>query len=290
MKINSIKDISPGSQFPKRLFAVLLSILIIVVAFIVLNNANNAAKDTIDIVRVKPSDGIPAKTLLTDEHLERYSIISREFNKDMITYDKKDEVLNKYTLYYMRKGSAIYKDQLTDVKPIKNEWLYQLDENSEVLTLPYNYIQCGGDILTPGDTVRIRVTYKVPAENNGGDLMGYSSDKEETKTETLFDVITVRDLLNNKGHSIYEVYKEVLKLSEDKRQEVMKSREFMENILPRALILEGTRDQAQNFARFSVGEEATFTITILSRKNNNNILDQLPTIEKEIESWIQAKD
>ena len=103
----------------------------------------------------------------------------------------------------------------------------------------------------------------------------------------LFDKITVRDLLNGKGHSIYEVYKEVLKLSEEQRQKVMKSNEFMENILPKALILEGTKEQADKYAKFSDDGEARFTITILSRKNNQNIMDQLPTIEKEVESWIQ---
>jgi len=177
-------------------------------------------------------------------------------------------------------------DQLSGVNPFKNEWLYQLDENSEVLTLPYDYLQCGGDIVTPGDTVRIRVAYNTEKPAAGG----YGGTEKERKLEILFDKITVRDMLNGKGHSIYEVYKEVLKLSEQKRQDVMKSAEFMENILPKSLVLEGTRADADRFARFNVKEEGTaFTITILSRKNNSNIIDQLPTTEKEIESWIQAK-
>ena len=119
------------------------------------------------------------------------------------------------------------------------------------------------------------------------DYPGFAAQEEQRKLEVLFDKITVRDLLNGKGHSIYEVYKEVLKLSEEQRQKVMKSNEFMENILPKALILEGTKEQADKYAKFSDDGEARFTITILSRKNNQNIMDQLPTIEKEVESWIQ---
>ncbi|HOQ38123.1 MAG TPA: flagellar biosynthesis protein FlgA [Acetivibrio sp.] len=287
MKINSIKDISPGPRFPKRIFAIFISIAIIIIAFVVLNNADNAAKDTVDIVRVKPSDGIPAKTLVTEDMIEKYSIIRKEFTDDMITYDKKDEVLNKYSLYYLRGKSPIYQDQLTTEKPLKNEWLYELDEKNEVLTLPYNYLNCGGDILTPGDVVRIRVAYTETVYENTGDYPGFGNEKEQRNLEVLFDRITVRDLLNSKGHSIYEVYKEVLKLSEDQRQKVMKSDEFMENILPRALILEGTKEQADKYAKYCDDGEARFTITILSRKNNENIMDQLPTIEKEVESWIQ---
>lgn len=157
---------------------------------------------------------------------------------------------------------------------------------NEVLTLPYNYLNCGGDILTPGDVVRIRVAYNVTVTGSTDDYPGFAAQEEQRKLEVLFDKITVRDLLNGKGHSIYEVYKEVLKLSEEQRQKVMKSNEFMENILPKALILEGTKEQADKYAKFS-DDGARFTITILSRKNNQNIMDQLPTIEKEVESWIQ---
>ena len=286
MKVNSVKDIRPGSQFPKRFFAVVLCILVIAAAFIVINNANKDARDTVDIIRVKSSGGIPAKTVVTESQLEKYSIIKKELREDMLTYDKINQVKDKYTLYFLRGKSPIYLDQLTEEKPIKNEWLYQLDENSEVLTLPYDYLQCGGDIVTPGDTVRIRVAYNTEKPAAGG----YGGTEKERKLEILFDKITVRDMLNGKGHSIYEVYKEVLKLSEQKRQDVMKSAEFMENILPKSLVLEGTRADADRFARFNVKEEGTaFTITILSRKNNSNIIDQLPTTEKEIESWIQAK-
>jgi hypothetical protein len=287
MKINSIKDIGTGRRFPKRIFAVLISITIIVVAFVVLNNADNAAKDTVDIVRIRPSDGIPANTLVTEDMIEKYPIIRKEYDESMITYDKKDEVLNKYSLYYLRSKSPIYADQLTTEKPLKNEWLYQLDEKNEVLTLPYNYLNCGGDILTPGDVVRIRVAYTDTVTGNTDDYPGFAGREEQRKLEVLFDKITVKDLLNSKGHSIYEVYKEVIKLGEEQRQKVMKSSEFMENILPRALILEGTKEQADKYAKFSDDGEARFTITILSRKDNKNIMDQLPTIEKEVESWIQ---
>lgn len=285
MKVNSVKDIRPGSQFPKRFFGVVLCILVIAAAFIVINNANKDARDTVDIIRVKPAGGIPAKSVVTESRLEKYSIIKKEFKEDMLTYDKINQVKDKYTLYFLRGKSPIYLDQLTDEKPIKNEWLYQLDENNEVLTLPYDYLQCAGDIVTPGDTVRIRVAYNVerPVEGSVG-------TEKERRLEILFDKITVRDMLNSKGHSIYEVYKEVLKLSEQKKQDVMKSSEFMENILPKSLVLEGTRADADKFARFNVKEEGTaFTITVLSRRNNTGIIDQLPTTEKEIESWIQAK-
>ncbi|GAI71849.1 unnamed protein product, partial [marine sediment metagenome] len=87
-----------------------------------------------------------------------------------------------------------------------------------------------------------------------------------------------------------EVYKEVQKLDENKKQEVMKSKDFLKNIQPRALLLEGTTEQINNFARFKGLDGNSFLITILSRKDSNVIADQLPTLEKEVESWIGSDE
>lgn len=295
MKVNSIKEIRPGSQLPKKLLAVFISISIIAGAFVFLNTASKAARDTVDVVRIKRAEGLPAKSVITRADLEIYPVISREYSKDMVT--KIEDVENKYSLYFLRNKSILFSDQVSSEKPLKNEWLYELDSSNEVLTIPYDYLECAGDILTPGDVVRIRVAYddleseseQIQAENSAVDRIIPGFGREEKivrKMETLFDSIKVRDLLNSKGHSIYEVYKEVLKLSESKKQEVMKSREFLENILPKSLVLEGTRDQVDKFAKYKSKKEISFTITLLSRKGNTSIMDQLPTVAKEIESWI----
>lgn len=284
MKVNSIKDIRPGSQLPKKILAILISIGIIAGSFVLLNNASKAASDTVKIIRIKYNEGFPAKTSITKNDLEEYSIIRREFKEDMVT--NIDDIVNKYSLYFLRGKAILYKDQFSDEKPLKNEWLYELPKGNEVLTLPYSYLECGGDILTPGDTVKIRVAYD--DTEPGGNDFGY--EKTIRKVETLFESIVVKDLLNSKGHSIYEVYKEVTKLSEAKKQEVMKSDDFLDNILPRSLVLEGSTGQIDKYAKFKSKKEISFTITILSRKGNKNIMDQLPTVAKEIESWISEKE
>jgi len=104
MDINSIKSIKPGNQLPKKLLAIFVSVAVIIGSFIYLNSVNDSAKDTVDIVVVKASGGIPANTLITKDNIGKYSIIRKEFNDDMITYDKVDSILNKYSLYYLRTG------------------------------------------------------------------------------------------------------------------------------------------------------------------------------------------
>ncbi|MDA8234311.1 MAG: flagellar biosynthesis protein FlgA [Clostridia bacterium] len=292
INLETVKNVIPNKNLFKKIAAVTFSILVFVVSFMVINNANQAAKDTVSVLRVKTEDGIPARSVITEDDIEEYNLIRKEFSEDMVRVENKEKIINKFTKYYLRNSSVLFKDQLLDEKPLKNEWLYELDTEHEVVTIPYNYLEAGGDILTPGDRVRIRVSYEV--EGGGGvsgnpNVMTYATSNKTMRTEVLFDSIVVKDMLNANSHSIYEVYKEVMKLPENQKQEVMKSEDFLENIKPKSLVLEGTRDQINNYAKYKSLEGKSFLITILQRQEGNIVLDQLPTLEKEVESWIEKE-
>ncbi|WP_410771613.1 hypothetical protein [Fontibacillus sp. BL9] len=292
MDLSTVKSVSPNKKLFKKILALLFSIAVIIISLIVLNNANEAAKDTVEVLRIDKDGGIPAYVALSDKEIEKYSIIRKEYTDDMILAEDMDSVTDKFTKYYLRDKSFLYKDQLMEEKPKQNEWLYELGEDHEVLTLPYNFLEAGGDILMPGDNVRIRVSYEDETGSGaaGNPNGGFTSPGTKMRTEILFESIEIRDMLNSSSHSIYEVYKEVLKLSEDKRQEVMKSEEFLKSIQPRSLLLEGSREQINNFAKYNGYDGKKYLITILSRKTSQVILDELPTLQREVESWIETKD
>ncbi|WP_310551569.1 CpaB family protein [Paenibacillus glufosinatiresistens] len=288
MDLSGLKNAAPNRQLFKRGAALLFSLFIIVASYLAITKASKEASDVVTVLRVKPSEGIPAFVQLNDHLIEKYKLIRREYTEDMVLADDLEEVKGKLTANFLRKNTVLYKDQLIDEKPQKNEWLYRVEDKNEVLTLPYNFLEVGGDILMPGDRVRIRVTYDVDSAGGTGNPNAvYSqSPNKVKKTEVLFDSIIVKDMLNANSHSIYEVYKEVQKLDENKKQEVMKSKEFLKNIQPRALLLEGTTEQINKFAKYKGLDGNSFLITILSRKDSDVIVDQLPTLEKEVESWI----
>jgi len=122
-----------------------------------------------------------------------------------------------------------------------------LEENYEVLTIKYDYLECGGSILRPGDLVRVRVTYTEEIPSSDG--MMYGGSKKVKKTEILFDSIRVKDLINSSGRSIYEVLKEVFKLSEKDRREVMKSRDFMQSIKAEIIASGGYRGAGKQICK-----------------------------------------
>ncbi|MEK3903591.1 MULTISPECIES: hypothetical protein [unclassified Paenibacillus] len=294
MDIRGVKNVAPNRNLLKRMGAVLFSLTVIAVSYIVITNASQDARDTVEVLRLTQKGGLPAFTVLTDKQVETYNIIRTEYTPDMVSADKLPDVLGKFTKYYMRDNSVLYEDQLLDEKPVKNEWLYKLGEKQEVLTLPYNFLEAGGDILMPGDRVRIRVSYNVEeavASGAGGNpnAVFNPSQSSVTKTDILFDSIVIKDMLNASSHSIYEVYKEVLKLSEDKRQEVMRSDDFLKNIQPKALLLEGSGEEINKYAKYKSLDSKSFLITMLSRSGSTVIMDELPTLQNEVESWIEKK-
>lgn len=292
MELKKIKQVKPNRHLFRKVIAILVSIGVIVGSYFIITEANEAASDTVEVLRIKSKEGFTANTAISKDDIESYDIIRKEFDEDMVEADEIDSLIDTYSIYFIRGESIIYEDMFTEDKPQKNEWLYELEDDYEVLTLPYNYLECGGDILMPGDKVRIRVSYTTEETTsvNDGNPNVSRSGKEVTKVEVLFDSIIVKDMLNSNSHSIYEVYKEVMKLSEDKKQSVMKSDEFLKNIQPKSLLLEGSGDQIERYAMYKGLGSNSFLITILSRDENSVVLDQLPTLENEVESWIDQKN
>jgi hypothetical protein len=290
VNFNNIKNISPGPNLGRRILAVCLCCAVLWISYVMLKKAGRDAVDTVDVVRIK-RDGISARTMLTKNMVEKYALLKREFNQDMVAYRDFEKIDGNFTLHFMRGHTVVHYDQVTERKPLKNEWLYQLKPEYEILTVPYNYLECGGDILTPGDRIRVRISYDASEPQAFPIGAGASSfaRNDTAVTEVLFDDIKVVDLLNARGHSIYEVYQEVLKLPEQKKQETLKSQNFLNNILPRSFVLEATSDQAERFARYGNKKNLNYTFSILSRQGNSDIVDGIVFMKEEVESWTEGK-
>ena len=294
--VSSVKKAKTGpGKLIKRIVAITFSVLVIIFSLTYLSNADRAAQDTVAIVRVRSND-LPAFTTITRDNVERYEIIRREYvdgDNGMVLFDDVDSIVNLLSAYHIRGNTFLYRNQLIDERPQRNVWLYQLSDEYEVVTIPYNYMEAGGDILLPGDQIRIRVIYEDEASDTSDGFFDtnpnffYSPGNRPMRADVLFDSIEVADMINSNARSIYEIYSEVLRLNEENRQSIMKSSEFMSSIRPRALLLAATPEQVDTYARYKAATgSGSFLITILSRANSEVILDQLPTLESEVNSWI----
>ena len=285
------KGTSVGKKTITKLIAVGVSVLTLCLTFFYLQNADSESRDTVKVVKIR--HGMPAYAVVTKSDVEAYDIIKREYDSgEMALFEHvESEVYGKYTTNPLRKGTVLYKDQLTEEKPIRNEWLYSLSEGTEVVTIPYNSSEAGGDILLPGDLVRIRVSYETekitPLFSEENPNIYQEKAGKTMQTDILFDSIVVKDMINASGHSVYEIYKEVMRLDEKYRQDVMQSKEFISNIKPKALLLAGAPEDMERYAAYkSKSSSSNFLITILSRANSDVGIDSLPTLETEVRSWI----
>jgi hypothetical protein len=280
-----------GKKLVLKIIAVVISILVLALTFLYLNNADRAARDTVRIVRVRRA--LPAYSVITRDDVEGYDLIRAEYDRNsMILFeDVEDVVYEKYAAYYIRESTILYIDQLTDTRPLRNEWLYTLMEDEEVFTIPYNYMEAGGNILLPGDTVRVRVHFE-EREESARDAFDFSTSYQTTnriiRTDIVFDSIVVKDMLNSNGQSIYEIYREVMRLNDSQRREVMQSSQFQSSIRPRSLVLAGMPEDITRYAAYRGSMSGgNFLITLLSRPDGAAGFDSLPTLETEVRTWIE---
>ena len=282
-----------GKKTVTKIITVVISIAALALCFIYLQNIDSAARNTVKIVRAK--NEMPAYALISREDIEAYDIIKKEYDNAMILFENAESIYGKYTTTNIRKSTVLYQDQLMDERPLRNEWLYGLNSDEEVVTIPYNSTEAGGSILLPGDLIRVRVSYEVeetapavPDDENPNSYITPQKTNKKIKTDILFNSIVVKDMINTNGNSVYEIYKEVMRLDEKQRQDVMKSNDFISSIRPKALLLAGSPADMERYAQYKYSvSSGSFLITILSRTGNEIGLDRLPTLETEVRSWME---
>jgi len=278
--MKNIKLTKTSSGPLRSIIAYVLAAVALLFAYTMLQKASADIQNTVGVLRVKHREGLPAYTNINEDninsYIEVYNLTAKEYREDMLLAEDIGAIKGSYTLYYLRNKDILTKDSLTYTRPLKNEWLYVMEEGLEALTLSYNYMEAGGDILTPGDKIRVRASFDL--EEYDEETGTYNTIR---KTEEVFNTIQVQDLLNSSGHSVYEVYKELSSMTGEKRRESMRDRNFLQSILPKSLILVGTPEQALTYAEYKDRDGLVWTITILSRKGNSEVADQLSYIKDE---------
>lgn len=287
---------SNGKKIAVKILTVALSVLALLATYAYLQNANNAALNTVNIVRLKKD--MPAGAAIGIDDVEKYAIIKKEFDSDnMILYEKPEDVeslfSDKLTSYYLRHATPLFKDQLTEKRPPRDAILMTLPEGYELTTVPYNYMEAGGNILLPGDLIRMRVSYEVdviPQDDYDYDSGNYYQwTKKIIRTDTVFDSITVTDMLNSDGNSIYNIYLEVMRLSEKERQEILKSASFLSSVKPKALQLALAPEDVERYNSFKISAgNGSFLITVLGRGGNDIDFDAFTILETEVRSWLDG--
>jgi hypothetical protein len=289
VKVNS------AGRARSRLFGVLIAIGMIVLVCILTTISASETKKTISVVRLK--DSVSANAMITDDMIEEYEMYYKEFEqygvftfsdgakkKSIITWEDRDNVVGKrFAAYYLRGGTVLFWDSLMKEQTKKNSYLYSMD--GELLNIQMDTADFG-DMVVPGDTLNIRarytkVSYDLPTEeeyklafSNNADIVGV----EETVTEMLFSEVTVLDMLNSDGNSIFDIYYDYISKSKAQQSALLKDDTFLSSVKPKTILLEVTAEEADRFMEIGAND-AEFLMTLLPRTGSNSIIDSLAEIQ-----------
>lgn len=288
------KSASAG-RAKSRFLGILIALGLIVVVCIMTAYASAESRKTISVVRLKES--VSANAMITEDMLEEYEMYYKEFEqyavltfsdgtkrKAVVTWEDRDMITGKrYAAYYLRGGTVLFWDSTVSQQTKKNSYLYSMD--GELLNIQMD-TEDFGDMVVPGDTMNIRVRYnkqnydlpseeqyKLTMENNG--ILNAVTTVE---TEMLFSEVTVLDMLNSDGNSIFDIYYSYISMSKAQQAACLQNEEFLSSVEPDTILLEVTAEEADRFMEIQ-GYSPEFLMTLLPRTGSSSIIDSLAEIQ-----------
>lgn len=248
----------------------------IVIFTMVSINRDKAA--TVDIVKVK--ENVYVNQLILETNIEKYKMSKLEFDtstNSYLTWEEKEEAVNKYATVSTKSKGYIYKGDYNTSKPIKNEWLQNIQEGNLVVSLPYVKAESFGNILTPGDRVKVNVSYTET------DASGLGTNVERSKV--LYEEAKVIDLLNNAGNSIYDYYTDLLALPLVERDALLRDESFLQNVSPTRILYSVTKEQGfKDYADTQGKSGVKYTYGLYPRAEGDIILDQFSDLTRQMTS------
>lgn len=222
---------------------------------------------TVDIVKVK--DAVYVNQLILEDNISSYPMSQLEYESSKNKYllwEDRDQVIEKYATVATKADGYLYVGDVADTKPIKNEWLQKVEKSNVIVSLPYNKGEAFGNILTPGDSVIVSVSYKEP------DTSGYGGDRDVQKV--LYDKAKVIDLLNNSGNSIYDYYTDLLALPVAEREELLKDTSFLQNVSPSRILYAVPKETGfTEYAKTAGASGISYTYGLYPREQGDIVLD-----------------
>lgn len=288
IKVNS------SGRAKSRLFGVLIAVALIIFVCILTAISSAENRKTVSVVRLK--DSVSANSMITEDMIEEYEMYYKEFEqygvvsfsdgsrkKSVVTWEDRDMIVNqRYSAYYLRGGTILFWDSTIKEQTKKNSYLYSMD--GELLNIQMDTTDFG-DMVVPGDTLNIRarytkVNYDLPSEEQYklSSRNSNSTAVQETVTEMLFSEVTVLDMLNSSGNSIFDIYYDYISKSKAQQNALLNDEDFLKSVTPKTILLEVTAEEADRFLEMEANDP-TYLMTLLPRTGSNSIIDSLAEIQ-----------
>lgn len=289
-----------ASKSKNRLIGIILAAALIVFICIMTAVSSAETKKTITVIRIKPDTPLSANSLITDDMIEAYDMYYKEFQQygtmqfsdgttrsTIIRWADKDLVVGKrYAAYYQRGGTVLFWDATLKDQTRKNSYLYNM--SGELLNIQMTTTEDFGDMVVPGDTLNIRATYDTSIYNLPTELEYKLSQSDGaatgeggttiTRTELLFSEVTILDMLNSSGSSIFDIYYEYIASTKAEQAALLQDDAFLDSVKPQSILLEATSEEVERYMKFQTAG-AEYQMTLLPRTSSSSITDSLSEIQ-----------
>jgi hypothetical protein len=170
----------------------------------------------------------------------------------------------------------------------KNSYLYSM--SGELLNINMTTTSEFGDMVVPGDTLNIRATYTakvytLPSEeeyklsSDAGTSTKATDGVEVTKTDLLFSEVTILDMLNGSGNSIFDIYYDYISMSKEQQAAALEDDAFLDSVKPSSILLECTAEEVERYM-YLQDLGASYQMTLLPRTSSSQITDSLSEIQE----------
>lgn len=299
-----------ASRSKNRLMGIIIAACVVVFICIMTAISSAETKKTITVVRLKSDTPIAANSLITDDMLEAYDMYYKEFQQygtmkfsdgstrsTIVRWNDKDLVVGKrYAAYYMRGGTVLFWDSTIADQTRKNSYLYSM--SGELLNIQMTTTQDFGDMVVPGDTLNVRATYtatvyNLPTEQeyklDASNGASSSDGVEITKTDSLFSEVTILDMLNASGNSIFDIYYQYIAATKTEQQAMLNDDGFLESVKPASILVECTAEEVEHYMKLQAAG-ASYQMTLLPRTSSSSITDSLSEIQTALAGIAGLKD
>lgn len=286
VKFNKTLQKKEGSKVAKNLMfmGILIGLTILVNIIIIFLNSRE-----VEIVMLEKP--VQQEGLITQKNFKKGTMSRKNYmeqgvievyegfsRRAVILWEDREQIKTAYAAHYIRAGVPVYWDSLTTEPPQDYAYLYEME--GELLKLEVDASHFGS-MLIPGDKLNIRISYtensyNLPSDNEYKQMVetGAVGANTVTVNEKLFSEVTVLDILNSEGESIFDMYYELLNYSAQQQKQFVESEEFKEKTTPAELLITVTPEEADNYlAKQSKG--AQMLITLLPRTSKSTISEVL---------------
>lgn len=281
-------------KFSQQLF-IILGVILVILVIIVINYVTSAPmRDVVEVAVL--TNNTAQNAYISENMLDKQTMVRADYEqaaivtmsdgskrRTIVLFEDIKDIVGKYAANYIRKGTPIYYDEVTKEYTKSNSYLYQMD-GTELLKVDVDPKQFG-NILVPGDKLNIRITYDEQKYNivNRTDYLQLSEDEKaglstvETKTELMFSEVTVLDMLNSEGESIFDKYYALMSLPESQQRTKFLDKTFQQEIQPKCVLLAVTPEEAERYTLLG-GKTKGSLITLMPRISSNPILEAINSL------------